>query len=298
MKVNKIFFSLIAMLAMMLAACSSDDDYQWASVSGAQVYFGNTLPSTVELSADKGSFDVALSRIDDSEELTVALDVTKGEGSIFTVPASATFAAGEKEALITVSYNPSDVVYGNYENITIKVADESLTTNYGSSEYSFKAGATAWVDWDMGLYREDCMTTFFGVGNPIGEVMIQRNVIEEGMYRIVNAYGEAYEYNEEGDWDASQDYYVTINATDPEAVYVEKSNTGMDWTYGEVSIQSMVSFYLEKGKTLEAIRNEHPEYFGTLVDGVITMPAVQCSFPWLIIMTEDGIRPTAMECLP
>lgn len=273
MKINKIYFSFMAMLAMMLTACSSDDDYRWASVSGTEVYFSNTLESTVELSADANSFNVPLNRIDASEELTVNLNVTQEEGSILSIPTSVTFAKGEKETTITVNYEPTAIVYGNYEELSIQIADEKLTTPYGAATYTFKAGATAWMDWGMGFYREDCMTTFFGVDNPIGEVMIQRNVIEEGKYRMVNAYGEAYAYNEPGDWDDSQDYYITIDATDPNYVYVEKSNTGMDWSYGEVSIQSMVSFYLGKGNTLEAIKNEHPEYFGTLKDGVITMPA-------------------------
>lgn len=76
MKINKIYFSFMAMLAMMLTACSSDDDYRWASVSGTEVYFSNTLESTVELSADANSFNVPLNRIDASEELTVNLNVT------------------------------------------------------------------------------------------------------------------------------------------------------------------------------------------------------------------------------
>lgn len=272
MKINKIYFSFMAMLAMMLTACSSDDDYQWASVSGTEVYFSNTLAGTVELSVDANNFEIPLNRTDDSEELTVNLTATQAEGSIFTIPASVTFAKGEKEAAITVSYNPADIVYGNYEDVSIAIADDGITTPYGGNAYTFKAGATAWVDWGIGLYREDCMTTFFALDNPIAEVMIQRNVIEEGKYRVVNAYGEAYIYNEPGDWDDTQDYYITIDATDPDFVYVEKCNTGMAWSYGEISIQSLVSYYLERGNSLEAIKAAHPEYFGTLKNGVITMP--------------------------
>jgi len=44
MKINKIYFSFMAMLAMMLTACSSDDDYRWASVSGTEVYFVSMCP--------------------------------------------------------------------------------------------------------------------------------------------------------------------------------------------------------------------------------------------------------------
>ncbi len=261
------------MLAMMLTACSSDDDYQWASVNGTEVYFSNTLASTVELSTEATSFDVPINRRDTTEELTVNLTATQGENSILTIPTSVTFAKGAKEAIIKVSYNPEAIVFGNYEDVSIKIANEELTTPYGSDTYTFSAGATAWMDWGMGYYREDCFTTFWSVDNPVAEVMIQRNVIEEGKYRVVNAYHEAYIYNEPGDYNDTQDHYITIDATDPDYVYVEESPTGCDWTYGEITIQSLVSYYLAKGNTLEAIKSARPDLFGTLKNGVITMPA-------------------------
>lgn len=263
------------MMAIMLSACSSDDDYQRATVSGAQVYFPNTLGKTIETPNTASSFTVPVYRVNTAGQLTVPLNITMGEGSIYTPAAQqVTFADGSNTAELVFNYDPAKVVFGDYYDITVAIDGEGNATDYGLSTYAFKAGKTAWVDMDgTAMYREDCITTFFGVGNDIMELDIQKNVVTEGVYRLVNPYGEAYPYNEPGDWDDSKDYYLTVNASDPDYVYVEKSDTGMDWGYGMFSIQSLVSYYLSKGTDLATIKAEHPEYFGTLKGGVITMPA-------------------------
>ncbi len=276
MKLNKLYIGLLGMLVMALAACSSDDDYQRASVSGAQVYFPNTLGATIETSTDASSFTVPVYRVNTAGALTVPLNISMEEGSIYTPAASqVAFADGSNKAELTFTYDPSKVVYGDYYDITVAINSEGNTTDYGVSTYNFKAGLTAWVDMDgTAQYREDCITTFFGVGNDIMELAIQKNVVTEGIYRLVNPYGEAYPYNEPGDWDDTQDYYLTVNASDPDAVYVELSPTGMDWGYGMFSIQSLATLYESRGRaTIEEMKVSNPEYFGTLKDGIITMPA-------------------------
>lgn len=277
MKLNKIFYSLIAMLSLMVAACSSSDDYEWATATGNQVYFSNEMESTFEISATATSFNIPVKRVNADAAINVPITVSQESGSIFTVPSSVSFNAGEKEANITITYDPNNITYGNYEELTLTIGDETYTTEYGFSSVTFSAGATEWADIStnksMGSYREDLMTTFYGVDNVVYDVKIQKSVIKEGMYRMVNPYGKAYEYNEEGDWDTSKDYYWVINATDPDYVYFEKFQSGMIWKYGEFSFSSLVAYYLEKGNTLEAIKSSHPEYFGTLKDGIFTMPA-------------------------
>ena len=82
-----------------------------------------------------------------------------------------------------------------------------------------------------------------------------------------------YPYNAEGDYDASKEYYIEIDARDPEGVYIPGVyGTGMDWSYGEVSITSMVYYYMAaQGATLEDCKDAG--VCGILADGVITFPA-------------------------
>jgi hypothetical protein len=285
---KNIFKYSLALLTVILGfvSCDSerDDNYQPASISGKQVFFANGLPTKYEISPDANSFSVSISRGDTVGALTVPLNVTLGEGSIFTVPSSVTFAAGEKNAPIVISYDPAKIVYGDYTSVKIDIADASMTTLYGLSSYQFTAGVTAWVDFGKGFYREDIISTWYNLGHPVYEVTIQKNTVKNGLYRIVNPYGKNYgnaisEALGGDDWanyyDYDNDYFMEINASNPEAVYIVGDKTGatVDPASGMISYTSMVDYYLSKGKTVDEIKASNPEYFGTLKDGLITMPA-------------------------
>ena len=79
---KKYYFNLfIALMAVMgFTACSSDkDDYEWATVTGNQVYFSNTLPSSINLSKSANTFAIPVSRVDSAAAAvdSVATDSVK-----------------------------------------------------------------------------------------------------------------------------------------------------------------------------------------------------------------------------
>lgn len=271
------YLALVGILAAALSACSSDFDYTGAAVPANQVYFSNTEPSTIQIDKNAGSFNITLHRVDSVGQLTVPLTFTPGEGNIYTVPASVTFADGSKTADIKVTYDPATAKYGSYTGGTIAVSGADIDNTYGLSSYTFTAGATEWVDFaenkSVGSYREDMLTSLFKVENVVYDVKIQKSIVNEGMYRMVNVYSKNYPYNEDGDYDTSKDYYWVINATDPDHVYFETYNSEMAWSYGQFSFTSMVAYFLSKGNTQEKIKQAKPELFGTLKNGIITMPA-------------------------
>ena len=285
MKIQKIFGALILMaLAMGFAACSDDDDDDLPlletieSYGEGDVYFSDDLESTIDVSKSESSYTVQLLRVDTSSSLTVELTVEQEESTIFTVPSSVTFAEGSSTADIVLTYDPDDVVYGTYETITISIADESLTSAYAASSYTFEIGATEWASLGTGQYREDLISTFWSVDNLVYEVEIEYSVLTDGLYRLVYPYGEAYPYNEEyedgtADWDLTTTYYMTIDASDPDYVWVYESYQGIDWGYGNILIMSYVAYYINYGGyELDYLKSAIPGYFGTLEDGIITMP--------------------------
>lgn len=279
---NKIFrysiFSLLAVVVTMLSACSSDDDTETTDL-GEQVYFSYTLPTTIETPATASSFDVTVKRIKTEGTLAVPVTATMADGSIYSLASNTVeFKDGEAEATVTFNYDPAKIIYGKYYDITLKL-DDQFTNEYGLASYSFKAGATEWQDMsDKATYRDDIVGSLFSIGNPVYSVDIQKSVVTDGVYRIKNAYTTAYEtYAGElgATIDKDNDYWITIDASDPDAVYITGGETGLNMgeTYGKISITSMVSYYMAKGSTLDQVKNEHPEQFGTLVDGIITLPA-------------------------
>ena len=262
-----------------LASCSDDDfDYTPAgAVTGAQVYFSNQTVTSYTITEEANSFSIPVIRGNVAGALQVPLSVkVTDNNNIYTVPNSVSFNDGDSLANIVVNYDPTKIEYGVYDTLTIAI-DSAMITPYGVSEIKVVAGATAWVDYGMAQYRDD-LIIFYNVGNPMYEVPIQKNIVKEGYYRLVNPYGEWYPYNETyddgtADWDQSVDSYMVINATDPDYVFVEDCETTMDWGKGVISIYGYVYYLMLNGNDLETIKSARPDLFGTLKDGVITMPA-------------------------
>ena len=273
------YMVLLSLVAFAISSCTSDYDYTGAPKVANEVYFSNTQQSKIELSKSNSSFVVTLHRVETKGELTVLLNYTPDEGSIFSVPNHVTFADGEAEAPITITYNPEDLQYGTYNGGTISVANEDYDTTYGIGSFTFEAGATEWMDINTnkstGAFRDDAISSLLGIEPPTFEVKIQKSVVEEGKYRILNPYkawADEYAEKNEATYDGADHYWV-INATDPDYVYFEPCETGVDLGLGAVTATSFVANYLSQGVTLDKIKTAKPELFGKLEKGVITMPA-------------------------
>ena len=186
MKLNKIYLSLIAMLSLFMTACSSDD-YDWATVTGNQVYFSSELDSIMEISTKATTFEVPISRVNADEAISVPLKAEQEAGSIFTVPSNVEFKAGEKTAKVAISYDPSKITFGKYEKMTLSIADDSYSTEYGYGTFTFKAGATQWSDWAP--FNSAGTATFkmslFWQGDDAGlKFYIRHNTIETNEYQF------------------------------------------------------------------------------------------------------------------
>ena len=204
------YMVILSLMAFAISSCTSDYDYTGAPKVANEVFFSNTQESKIELSKSNSSFVVTLHRVKTEGEQTVLLKYTADEGSIFNVPSQVTFADGKAETPITITYNPENLQYGTYNGGTISVASEECDTTYGIGSFTFKAGATEWMDINTnkstGAYREDVLTTFFGVDNAVDEVKIQKSVVEEGKYRIVNPYA-SWKGEEGTTYDSENDHY-------------------------------------------------------------------------------------------
>ena len=180
-----------------------------------------------------------------SEDILAAINTTTGYTSLATGVADGT------------SYTV--VVWGTngYQTVT------------AAAEFTTEKNPEVFKSLGMGLYTDDLMTTFFNLPEiATYEVEIQESVENPGKYRLVNPYGEAYPYNSPGDWDASSDYYMVIDATNPNAVTIPQQALGFDWGYGMISIWSLVDNYVSQGAPADYVA----PYVGTLADGVITFP--------------------------
>lgn len=284
---NKIFryakIAVAALVTVAMAACTSDYEYDTPeALKGAQVYFSNTLPSKIEVNKESGNFDVTLSRQNTEGELTVPLMFTADEGNIYTVPSTVTFADGEATANIHITFNPDDLVYGNYVGGTISFDADNFSTPFGATSYQFKAGASAYEDVEggKGKFRDGLISALYGIEVLEYDVQIQQDAHTPGIYRVVAPYAQK-------GWSGSQPWYTAfdenesntdmiIDATDPDFVYIKGTfNTGvtLNSSEGDISAISYVQFLLDNGNSLDLIKSKKPELFGTFKDGIFSFPA-------------------------
>ncbi|MDE6120485.1 MAG: hypothetical protein K2F63_01700, partial [Muribaculaceae bacterium] len=98
---------------------------------------------------------------------------------------------------------------------------------------------------------------------------IQAHPTTAGIYRLVNPYDpEKFPYSLSffGAYDSDNDYYIIINAENPDLVYLDRAETGIILDGTPTSSWSAYGNLLSQGKTPD------PSTAGTLKNGVITMP--------------------------
>ena len=155
--------------------------------------------------------------------------------------------------------------------ISYNADGEAQEAVYTQFEYS-AAGGPVWNSLGLAQYTDDFVASLFTDVQPVTyNVEIQESEDKPGLYRLVNPYGAAYPYNQEGDWNTSSDFYLEINAQDPQGVYIETQALGFDWGYGEFLASSQTAQLLAN-YDLETIKAAGG-YCGTLSEGVITFPA-------------------------
>lgn len=282
---NKIFsfctFLMLSVLTLMLGSCTEDYEYSAATPEGEQVYFKTTLASRYDLDLNKSTFQVEINRIQSKGELTVNLNASKDEGSIFTIPTSVTFADGATSAEINISYDPQVLLakgYGYYEDITLNVSDAEYTTPYGVSSCAFSAGLTEWVsiseeDGNKAWFRDGLMSSTFGTEVLTYQLELQKSNVKEGRYRLVNPYyGETNPFymSYGSSFSLNSDAGIVFDISDPDYVYIEGEINVGQYQSQDLVYTSMVEYYLGFGNSLDAIKANVPECFGKLKDGVIT----------------------------
>lgn len=143
--------------------------------------------------------------------------------------------------------------------------NEQPVSEYSRSFEFWLGGNNPWESLGYAMYTEDCLTTFFEVANETYSVEVRQHKDYPGLFRVIHPYA-AYGA------DTSKEYFIEIDATDPEAVIIPGVyGTGFDAGYGEISITSMAYYYMEtQGATKENAKDVG--YTGVLEENVITFP--------------------------
>lgn len=176
---------------------------------------------------------------------------------------------------------------GTYAMVAIGYAQtnggavEVKTNSYLTFDYVTPDPNEGWTSLGYVPYTDGYLTAYPYLavdeeGNPYTwDVEMQESDDEPGYYRLVNPYGEPCPMNEPGEYDPDELAYLYINATDPDAVYIEYSESYTDWGDGYFLFLSKADYYMNYSSTPMTLEEVIEEGLcGTIENKIITMPAV------------------------
>ena len=253
--------SLLYLLAVAAAgfftACSDSDEYVAGGENGMGVFFPATLPSEVELSEGQTSLTIPVMRSQSTEAYTMdVLGACTTANGIFTFPTEITFAAGESEKQLVITFDKSKLEEELRYYITVALGDSDNISNYGMGTYNFAAVLVGpWTSLGKAIYSDGILCSLFGWETATYEVEIEESGRTSGLYRLKNPYGDTFSSiieNTVADWadmaGTAYDTYIQIDASDPNKVFIAPQPIGRVLnTYGEPTIGTITEGKLEKG---------------------------------------------------
>ena len=163
---------------------------------------------------------------------------------------------------------------GKYSVVAVTFDENGEAKDFGYVSFEFTPAGmkSPWVSLGFCEYTDDVLVTAYTDDPryiPTYEVEIFEHQDKPGLFRLKNAYGADYPYNEPGDYEEGN-VYIEIDATDPEGVFIDYQSMGVDWGDGNMFIYSFAAYYLDSGYTLDDAKED--EVCGTFKDGIITFP--------------------------
>lgn len=180
-------YILLAIVALAgFAACSDDDTESANGINGSGVYFPVNAPQTVLLAEGQNQVSVQVLRSVCSEALSTRVLFNPGEdgAEIFSLVSSTVdFAAGENSANVAIQFDFNQIETGTKYALSLSLADESNTSSYGQTVYTFNVLYDPWDDLGEATFYD---YFFFENGY---KVPVQRKSGTTNQFRLVDPYG-------------------------------------------------------------------------------------------------------------
>ncbi|MDR1406230.1 MAG: hypothetical protein LBI89_03405 [Prevotellaceae bacterium] len=239
--------TLAAVALIGLNACNQDSERAFYDESAPAAYSFVQSGRVSELvESDNGVIKVSVARTDASTDGAVGLKLTASTATesvinaLFSAPAQVTFAAGEFEATADIRFTLDDLEFGEQYKFSVEFANASEPVSPGGVK---KTDVTAsrkltWLPIGAGTWTDGLISAVFNAPALTYDVQVEAAEGADGLYRMVNPYGfGVYEYTAEEEV-TKNPCYVEIDARDPARVAISKQSIGIDWGYGEMTVES------------------------------------------------------------
>ncbi len=225
---------LFAALICVLASCDKDN-VKAIYTDGGTVSFISSK-NDVALAAIDNSFEVRINRSTKVGDASYNLIKVEGD-DIFNVPTQVAFVNGAGEAFIKVNIAEGMEVGPKYK-LVIGVEDGDLSIS-GVKEITLTVFKEyEWKSIGTGQWTDGMLASVFGVSKFTYPVEVEEAEGVSGLYRVVSPYGfGSYPLTETGDVVGAGN--IVIDATDPNAVYLEEQSMGINYGYGVITCGSV-----------------------------------------------------------
>lgn len=197
---KQIQYLFVAVLGLAMAACAdnkTEEVFVPVELEGQGVYFAKATKLNYEVEGTEGSIDFKVLRTETSGAATVNV-ISDTQTTLFTIPSTVSFAAGEAETTLTVAY--ANIVRGTKYDFNVGFEEG---TDYGNSNLDFTLLYPAEVieEWEVisenAIYTDN-LYSMYGASNLTGtEISSLKNIVVEKeknseKYRFKSPYGAEY----------------------------------------------------------------------------------------------------------
>ena len=243
-RINTLLLALLSVVTLTWTSCNDSIEYTPVDpVEGAGVYFPTSTRTSYELEGTSGSITLDVMRTDSVGALDATLTTTFTEGgeSVFTVPASVSFADGASTSSMTINYD--NLVQGTTYNVTMTF-DEGTPYANSSLTLTFLYPEEVVYEWEVvsenAIFAEG-LFSMFGVGPYELTGITVEKAKGYDIYRFQSPYTNEYMTKYWGltgnlfPEDYEYPYIVLDGETykDLNRWYISRTALGFKWTNGE-----------------------------------------------------------------
>lgn len=241
--INKISALLCLLSVVMFTSCDQQNEgeiYKNATGSASGLTFTSSSLSAVTVTADSpyAYIDLLRANGDVAESGEVEMTVSVGNNILADLLKVDGYVFEEGQTKTTIKIDASALEVGLKVNVSLKLnADNS---ELAVTETSFAISKDySWEPLGTGLWSDGLICTLFQVEAGVQWEVEVEKAIGFDVYRMVNAYGLGVcPWVAEGEVTVDP-CYITIDAIDPNAVFVSEASMGIDWGYGEFYVGSV-----------------------------------------------------------
>lgn len=287
-------------MALLATGCTENQpDYEPApACESPEIYFDPASTTSFSVGETDTEYTVTVYRSETDKAMTYPITVAGGtDVSKFTVPASVSFAAGQKTAAFTVNYVATDLDPMSPYEMTYTVGD-GVNTPYAWQRVTYTVTYFPWEDVvgpngeEYATWTDDFLTTLYNLPDEYltFDVKLQSSPAIKGLYRVVNPYANCPLFG--GD-PYDEPNYLYINASDPTQVFICDANgkaangsTPAMWNWdiylsASSGIPTVMGLYNDC--VAEGDLEGAADYAGVLENGVLKFPE-----PKSFVMTGTG----------